>query len=70
MKTLKYLFFSPIDLLLLIYGIVIYKKFKTNPYFSYKAMLRLFYIYGGFITKLVHRLTNEKKKESFIKRKL
>tara|TARA_Y100000389_G_C17434750_1_gene504799 strand:+ start:54 stop:1076 length:1023 start_codon:yes stop_codon:yes gene_type:complete len=63
MKTLKYLFFSPIDLLLLIYGIVIYKKFKTNPYFSYKAMLRLFYIYGGFITKLVHRLTNEKKKK-------
>ncbi len=66
MKTLKYIFFSPIDFLILIYGIISYKNHKTNPYFSYKAMLRLFYIFGGCVTKFVHALTKEKKKKAFL----
>ena len=66
MKTLKYIFFSPIDFLILIYGIISYKNHKTNPYFSYKAMLRLFYIFGGYVTKFVHVLTKEKKKKAFL----
>ena len=66
MKTLKYIFFSPIDFLILIYGIISYKNHKTNPYFSYKAMLRLFYIFGGCVTKFVHVLTKEKKKKAFL----
>jgi hypothetical protein len=66
MKTIKYILYSPIDILILAYGILVYKINKSNPYISYKSMLRLFYIYGGFVTKLVHKFTCSKKKKVFL----
>ena len=59
MKLLKYIFFSPIDILLVIFGLIVYKIYKYNPIFSYKSMLRLFYIYGNSVNEIINKLTAE-----------
>tara|TARA_Y100000768_G_scaffold275659_1_gene211257 strand:- start:5883 stop:6899 length:1017 start_codon:yes stop_codon:yes gene_type:complete len=60
LQIIKYILFSPVDMIILFFGILKYKKYKKNSYKTYKSMLRLFYIYGGFITDLINSLTNEK----------
>jgi hypothetical protein len=52
MTVLKYILFSPLDLILLIFGIFYFRIAGVTPHISYKAMLRLFYIYGGVVNDL------------------
>ena len=59
LQTIKYILFSPIDMIILFFGILKYKKTKKNSYKTYKSMLRLFYIYGGFVTDLINNFTKE-----------
>ena len=63
LRTLKYILFVPLDFISLVYGIFIYRLINKTPYFSYKSMLRLFYIFGGVITDLANYLTKSKKKK-------
>lgn len=63
LRTLKYILFAPLDFISLIYGIFIYRLTNKTPYFSYKSMLRLFYIFGGVVTDLANSLTKSKKKK-------
>ena len=65
LRTLKYILFAPIDLLLLVFGILIYRLTNKTPYISYKSMHRLFYIFGGVITEFTNNLTKSKKKKTF-----
>ncbi len=62
-QKLKYILFIPLDLFLLILGICIYKLTKQTPFFSYKSMHRLFYIFGGVITEFTNDLTKSKNKD-------
>lgn len=66
MKLLKYILFSPIDILLVIFGLIVYKIYKHNPYFSYKSMLRLFYIYGNGVTEIINKFTAENSKPNYL----
>ena len=58
-KTFKYILFSPIDLISLIIGILYFKIKSTNSIFTYKSMMRLYYIYGSIILDLTNYFTNE-----------
>lgn len=59
LKIIKYIFYSPVDILLLLIGIGKFRKNKVNSTFSYKSMLRLYFIYGDIILKFVNSLTKE-----------
>jgi hypothetical protein len=61
LRTLVYIVVAPLDLLLLVLGICIYKVTKKTPYLSYKSMHRLFYIFGGIVTEFTNNLTKSKK---------
>ena len=60
MKTLLYIFLFPYDLFSLFLGICVYKITKKTPYFSYKSMHRLFYIFGGIVTEFINSLTKNR----------
>lgn len=60
MRTLIYILLSPLDLISLFLGICVYKISKKTPYFSYKSMHRLFYIFGGIVTEFINILTKNR----------
>jgi ectoine hydroxylase-related dioxygenase (phytanoyl-CoA dioxygenase family) len=59
-KTLMYILLFPLDLISLFFGICVYKISKKTPYFSYKSMHRLFYIFGGIVTEFINILTKNR----------
>lgn len=59
-KKLMYILLFPLDLISLFFGICVYKISKKTPYFSYKSMHRLFYIFGGIVTEFINILTKNR----------
>ena len=59
-KTLMYILIFPLDLISLFMGICVYKISKKTPYFSYKSMHRLFYLFGGIVTEFINILTKKR----------
>jgi hypothetical protein len=59
-KTLMYIMIFPLDLISLFIGICVYKISKKTPYFSYKSMHRLFYLFGGVVTEFINILTKNR----------
>jgi hypothetical protein len=66
MKTIQYILYSPFALIILIFGMFYFKLTGNTPQVSYRAMLRLFYIYGGNVNEFVTYFLKVKKKKELI----
>jgi len=59
-NSIKYILYSPVDFLILIYAVVFFSFTNKTPFAGYKSMLRLYCIYGGIITDCIGYLTKDK----------
>lgn len=66
MKKILYFISFPINCLLLLIGLIYYKIIGKTPAFSYRSMLRLFYVTGGLSNDVISFLVKKKNSSKLI----